>query len=86
MFFAKQEECRVCKVHEDNEKFLKETIANLIKEKADERSEYKRTVDALLVTKSLPAIGQGVNDTKGPIDFQSMLGFLDAEVEKKADI
>jgi hypothetical protein len=82
MFFCKEkevEECKACKVHEMHEKFLQEHIAKLVQEKDNERSEYKRTIDALLITKNLPAIGQGSQDNSKPFDPKELLGMLGEE-------
>ena len=55
-----QKECEACRAKDDIISFLKEQINKEKKERLDERAEYKRTVDVLLMKNQLAPVGQGV--------------------------
>jgi hypothetical protein len=74
--------CKVCAAHEARIADLKDQIARLTREKENERAEYKRAVDALLVKNQSPAIGQGVpNQT--PFDPTNLFKMFEEEVKEK---
>lgn len=56
-----QKECGACKAKDQIISFLEKQIDHLREERNDERAEYKRTVDILLIKNDLPPAGQGVD-------------------------
>lgn len=52
--------CAVCDAKDDLIAYLKSDITKREQNWQDERAEYKRTVDQLLVSKNFAPIGQGV--------------------------
>jgi tRNA U54 and U55 pseudouridine synthase Pus10 len=81
-FFTRKEECGVCKAHLGRIEDLKQEIARLVKEKENERAEYKRAIDALLHKEKQLMVGQGVVEQK-PFDIANALGYMDSEVQEK---
>jgi len=55
-----QSECGACAAKDQIISFLEKQIDHLRQERNDERAEYKRTVDILLIKNDLPPAGQGV--------------------------
>jgi len=76
-------ECQTCTAYKSQIADLKELLAQERKEKLDERSEYKRAIDALLVKTNAPAIGQGVAEQKGPMDLSSIFGMFEEKDQTK---
>ena len=64
-----QKDCEACKAKDQIISFLERQIDHLRQERNDERAEYKRTVDILLIKNDLPPAGQGV----GLVSKQSSL-------------
>lgn len=60
-------ECMGCKNWASMVDYLKGEITHLRKEKKEERDEYKRTVDLLLLKNSLAPVGQGETPRLGEI-------------------
>jgi len=52
-------DCSACKSKDDIITFLKEQVTHLRKERQEERVEYKRAMDVLLMKNDLPPLGQG---------------------------
>lgn len=78
-------ECESCGVREKQIEYLKSQMERMTREREVERSEYKRSVDALLVVLKGPAIGQGSNEHRKPIDMQEILGFMDEPGEDQME-
>lgn len=51
--------CEACKSKDDIIEFLKGQVDHLRKERQEERVEYKRAMDVLLMKNNLPPLGQG---------------------------
>lgn len=77
--------CRVCAAHEARIADLKEEIRRLVEDRENERSEYKRAVDALLIKSQSPAIGQGSSrrESGEVFDPTKLLTMFDEEVKEK---
>ena len=59
--------CDACKSKDEIIVFLKEQVNHLRKERQEERVEYKRAMDVLLMKQNLPPLGQGVGlESKQP--------------------
>ena len=59
--------------------YLKEMVTAARHTADSERAEFKRAIDALLIVRNAPAIGQGAANSR-PLDadvVRSMLGFMD---------
>jgi hypothetical protein len=59
--------------------YIKEMVTAARETANSERAEFKRAVDALLVVKNAPAIGQGTGNSK-PLDsgmMRDLLGFME---------
>lgn len=80
-------ECEACAVRSEEIKhlqeshikevdYLKETVERLAREKEVERAEYKRSIDAILILMKAPAIGQGSDEHKKPLDMNQLLGYM----------
>lgn len=69
-------ECEACVVREKQVEYLKSQLERLSKEKEIERAEYKRSIDALLIVLKGPAVGQGSDEHKKPIDMKDLLGYM----------
>lgn len=85
--FKKEEkvvECETCKALREHIEYLRGQIAKLSLERQDERAEYKRTVDALILVLKGPAIGQGHTEVSKPLEIKDLMGFLETEVPPKA--
>ncbi len=74
--------CEACADYEKQIDYLKSQMERLAKERELERAEYKRSVDALLVVLKAPAIGQGSEELRKPVDLNKMLGFMDEPGEE----
>jgi len=76
--------CKVCAAHEARIADLKEEIARLVNDKENERAEYKRAVDALLLKNQSPAIGQGFSkQTAGDVfDPTRLFKMFDEETKE----
>jgi len=72
--------CKVCAAHEARIADLKEEVARLVQERENERAEYKRAVDALLVKTDNKAIGQGTSDNA--FDPTKLFKMFDEEVKE----
>jgi len=81
LFAKKETVCQVCVAHLSRIEDLKLEIARLVKEKENERAEYKRAIDVLLQEKQLPIIGQGVAEKQPPFNPSEMLSFMEKEVD-----
>lgn len=77
--------CEACAVREKQIDYLKDQMLRMAKEREVERSEYKRSVDALLIVLRGPAIGQGSDEHKKPIDMKDLLGFMDEPGEDRME-
>jgi hypothetical protein len=76
--------CKVCEARVEQIADLKKEIERLVKEKENERAEYKRAIDVLLHEKQLPVVGQGVYNHPAPVDPMAALAFMEeAAPEKK---
>lgn len=76
--------CDACTAKDEIIIFLKEQINHLRKERQEERVEYKRAMDVLLMKNNLPPLGQGTGlESKQPTQdaLQKALSIFD-EVEK----
>jgi hypothetical protein len=69
-------ECEACAVRDKQLEYLKGLIERLSKEKEIERAEFKRATDALLIVLKGPAIGQGSDEHKRPVDMAALLGYM----------
>lgn len=69
-------ECEACAVREKQIEYLKTQMVEMAKRSEIERAEYKRSVDALLVVLKGPAIGQGSDEHKKPVDMRELLGYM----------
>lgn len=85
MFFGyeKKVKCAACAVYEEQISYLKGVIKNLTEEKAAERAEYKRAVDALLIKSESPAIGQGYTEPNRSMDPTKLFSFFNEEIEER---
>jgi hypothetical protein len=77
--------CEACAVREKQIEYLKSQVERLAKEKEIERAEYKRTVDALLTVLHAPAVGQGSDEHRKPLDMQGLLGYMDEPGEDRME-
>lgn len=73
--------CKVCAAQEARINDLKEEVARLVADRNNERAEYKRAIDALLIKNQMPAIGQGTSDNA--FDPTKLFKMFDEEVKEK---
>lgn len=78
-------ECEACAVRAKEVEYLKSQMERMAKATEIERAEYKRTVDALLIVLKAPAIGQGSDEHRKPLDMQDLLGFMDEPGEDRME-
>lgn len=78
-------ECEACAVREKQIEYLKNQITEIAKRSEIERAEYKRSVDALLIVLKGPAIGQGSDEHKKPLDLKELIGFMDEPGEENME-
>ncbi len=78
-------ECEACIVREKHIEYLKDQMERIAKEKEIERAEFKRSIDALLMVLKAPAIGQGSDEHKKPLDMKGLLGYMDEEGEDQME-
>lgn len=71
--------CRACEVYREQVKYLKDQVDRLADERAEERAEYKRAIDALLIREKLPAIGQGFEEKAKPINPTTFFKIFEEE-------
>lgn len=76
--------CEVCKAKNDMIEFLKQELTRKNKEWADERAEYKRAIDALLIKNQQVPIGQGVV-TPPKVDLNSLNIWEDLTEKERAE-
>ncbi len=74
--------CEACAVYEKQIEYLKSQMERMAREKEIERAEFKRSIDAMLIVLKAPAIGQGSEELRKPIDLNKILGFMDEPDEK----
>ena len=65
--------CDACTSKDEIIIFLKEQVNHLRKERQEERVEYKRAMDVLLMKQNLPPLGQGVGLEAKPASVQDIL-------------
>lgn len=83
MFWHSEEKpCQVCKSKDELIEYLKADLERKTKEWKNEREEYKRTVDRLLLKENIAPVGQGAE--KPPVDISSMLNIFEAETKDVA--
>lgn len=68
-----QKECGACKAKDQIILFLEKQIDHLRKERNDERAEYKRAMDVLLMKNNLPPLGQGTGLEPKQVSVADML-------------
>ncbi len=76
---VKPVECEACKAYKDHVFFLRSELERQALLNQDERAEYKRAMDALLLVLKAPAIGQGHVERSAPLDMKTLMGFLEEE-------
>lgn len=74
IFFQKQ--CGACKSKDEIIAYLKEKLDAERQDRLDERAEFKRTVDVLLMKNNLPPVGQGETKAAPQVDLEKAMGLM----------
>jgi len=80
-----EKDCKACQSKDDIIVYLKGQVDRLTAERQEERVEYKRAMDVLLMKQNLPPLGQGVGLEAKPTSVQDILSkaaSIFEEVEK----
>jgi hypothetical protein len=88
MFFRSSDDCKACTAKDEIIGFLKEQIKQKDADWANERAEYKRTVDRLLQRERIAPIGEGVRKEvlpTAPIGISSLWDEVKTESQEAGD-
>lgn len=78
--------CVSCVNFKDQVIYLQGLIEQLRKDRENEREEYKRTVDRLLESRGMGAVGQGVSPGAAPFNPKDLADMFEEVAEPKGAV